>query len=100
MKSNNNFLQSFVILLSGNSFPGNFLNEKFNSDTNFSEHRQKQLEEQGRLSNPSFGNTLVEMERLRTAVANGAYGSKFFCRKKKNLQRTFLNFERNFHGIK
>ena len=40
------------------------------------EHRQKQLEEQGRLSNPSFGNTLVEMERLRTAVANGAYGSK------------------------
>ena len=43
----------------------------------FLEHRQKQLEEQGRLSNPSFGNTLVEMERLRTAVANGAYGSKF-----------------------
>ena len=42
------------------------------------EHRQKQLEEQGRLSNPSFGNTLVEMERLRTAVANGAYGSKTF----------------------
>merc|ERR1712176_1218991 len=44
----------------------------------YRKHRQKQLEEQGRLSNPSFGNTLVEMERLRTAVANGAYGSDMF----------------------
>ena len=40
----------------------------------FLEHRQKQLEEQGRLGNAgSFGNTLVEMERLRNAVANGGY---------------------------
>ena len=38
---------------------------------NYLEHRQKQLEEQGR--GISFGATLGEMERLRTAVAGG-YG--------------------------
>merc|ERR1712176_585383 len=55
----------------------------------YREHRQKQLEEQGRLSNPSFGNTLVEMERLRTAVANGAYGSKF---SRKNNEKKKLKY--------
>lgn len=44
----------------------------------YRKHRQKQLEEQGRLGNAgSFGNTLVEMERLRNAVANGGYPEMF-----------------------
>ena len=42
-----------------------------------SEHRQKQLEEQGRLGNAgSFGNTLAEMERLRQGIVSGGYPSK------------------------